>query len=306
MITVSPHHLTCDIFPDSEMPRALDFHHRPPELLQKDRNRLAMNRLRSRRSAFVGPLLVLMQIKTTANRIKKVLIFILTWSNEEWNNFWNELIINFYLNEEKHSTHCRQAPEKNLGRPIRCELSLLAEAGRDGATVDSIPPSDLKEGKSVRFRTFHHRGPKWKRGVVVEVRGPRYLLVRDEEGVVFRRHRDQVFPIQSRSKKMISAKLIIDFCHKCFLLVRMNVWAFVFFFTELETWFIPRYTFLWGLYFSGLKGLIDYFLALEHQFLFFLPEDGLWCFVFWLIIFHITWNYNPQALLVLNSNITII
>lgn len=83
-----------------------------------------------------------------------------------------------------------------LGREIRSQMSLMVGRHRRGGGGDGgsdFPESDLKIGTPVRFKSFAVRGPKWLKGEIVEVEGPRHYKVKDQDGNVSRRHRDQVF-----------------------------------------------------------------------------------------------------------------
>ena len=82
-----------------------------------------------------------------------------------------------------------------LGRELRGELSLLNET----KTEDKMRRCDMTEFKwktddRVRFRVYPQgrKSTRWEKGRIVEVRGPRHVVIEGESGGLFVRHSNQL------------------------------------------------------------------------------------------------------------------
>ena len=135
------------------------------------------------------------QAENTVKTVKKGLSKILSEKKQNITNALENLL--FQIRNTPHSTTGSSPALLFLGRELRSRLSLVNESVVEGGaktkTQPPVPTSDLRKGHHVRFQNFSGT-PKWKKGTIMKVEGPRHFQIRDVEGNIHRRHRNQMFP----------------------------------------------------------------------------------------------------------------
>ncbi|XP_055684592.1 uncharacterized protein K02A2.6-like [Lutzomyia longipalpis] len=132
------------------------------------------------------------QAERYVRTIKEKLTILKTTNKEDLDRKLCSILMNY--RRTPHSSTGESPSERLFHRKIRSRLDLIlpGEGGREKETEQSIKVRELRQGDRVAARDFRPRGPKWKFGIVKSRLGKLHYEILLDEGIVWKRHIDQV------------------------------------------------------------------------------------------------------------------